>query len=129
VEELDFSFSRSGGPGGQNVNKVSTRVDLRFDVQRSSAFSDDQKSQLLHVLRSRLTKDGILHIQSQASRSQWKNREEAVRKLTVLLSKALSKRKRRLPTKRTRSSREKRFRAKKQAAAIKRRRGRVRPDE
>ena len=80
--ELSFRFSRSGGPGGQNVNKVSSRVEVEFDVMSSPSLTDSQRRRLLHRLGGRLGSNGILRIHVDDSRSQWQNRQTAVRRLS-----------------------------------------------
>jgi ribosome-associated protein len=107
--EVLFEFSRSGGPGGQHVNKVSTRVDLLFDVLNSPSLSQDQRERILRALGSRIGRDGFLRVTSSSSRSQWKNRVEAVDKFVALLQQALKPRVVRVPTKPTTGSRERRF--------------------
>lgn len=87
-KEFRFRFSRSRGAGGQHVNKVSTRVELQFDVQQSSLLSDEQKTVLLEKLASRINKEGILQIAVQESRSQRKNRQLAEAKFYTLLKEA-----------------------------------------
>jgi ribosome-associated protein len=99
-EELSFTFSRSGGPGGQNVNKVSSRVTLWFDVENSKSLSDEQKRKIVHELPTRINKQGILHVVSQKHRSQWENREDAVERFVELLRAAL---RRRVPRKKTKA--------------------------
>ncbi|MGA3243638.1 MAG: alternative ribosome rescue aminoacyl-tRNA hydrolase ArfB [Bacteroidota bacterium] len=111
--ELRFRTSRSGGPGGQNVNKLETRVELMFDVAHSPSLSDDQKNIILSVLASRIDAEGILHISSQKSRSQWENKQIVIEKLAVLLRSALRVRKKRVKTAPTRGSKERRVQAKK----------------
>ena len=127
--EVKFLFTRSGGPGGQNVNKVSTRVELLYDLSSSSALTDRQKAQVRAALRSRIGFDGVLRIQAQESRSQWQNRLHATEKLAALLRLALRPRKKRVSSRPTAGSREDRFRTKKKKGAIKRSRGRVSPDD
>ncbi len=127
--EVSFQFARSGGPGGQNVNKVSTRVELLFDVGASSALSETQKSILLTTFRSRIDSGGVLRIRSDASRSQWKNRQDALRKFSLLLAGALRPVKKRASSKPTRASRAERLLAKKRTGALKRNRGRISGDE
>ena len=127
--ELRFQFSRSGGPGGQNVNKVATRVELLFDVNASKSLNEEQKRIVLWKLASRIDTEGILHVASQESRSQWKNREIVVDKFASLLRSALAVRKKRHATKPSRSANELRVKAKKTQSAKKKLRARLRPSD
>ncbi len=122
--ELSFSASRSSGPGGQNVNKVSSRVTLRFDLEESPSLTDEQKRRLRRRLSSRLTKEGVLQLDSQRHRSQSANREDAVARFQELLRKALAPRRRRIATSVPRSSRRGRLQRKKRRGAIKQLRSR-----
>jgi ribosome-associated protein len=90
-DELVFKFSRGGGPGGQNVNKVNTRVTVLFDAANSKSFSDVQKERILKGLASRADKDGVIRVVSQRYRTQKANREAAVERLEELLRGALKK--------------------------------------
>jgi ribosome-associated protein len=127
--ELSFSFARSSGPGGQNVNKVSTRVELLFDISASRTLDAGQKSVLRSALRNRTGSGGILRVRSDASRSQWKNRQDALRKFSDLLERALQPVKKRASSRPTRASRAERLTAKKRTGELKRSRGRVGGDE
>jgi ribosome-associated protein len=113
LSELRFRTSRSGGPGGQNVNKLETRVELLFDVLRSASLRDDQKQAVLSALASRIDAEGILHISSQKSRSQWENKQLVIERLAALLHSALRVRKKRVKTAPTRGSKERRIQSKK----------------
>ncbi len=118
ASEVRFHFARSGGKGGQNVNKVETKVELLFDIAHSPSLSDVQRGRLFSHLRSRLDSDGVLHIVSQESRSQWKNREEAVRRFVDLLQHALKPRKKRIATKVSRGAKEQRLESKKRRSKV-----------
>ncbi len=99
IKELTFKTSRSGGKGGQNVNKVSSKVELIFNPQNSLLFTDDEKVLLLERLVNRLDNEGNLHIVSQEDRSQLLNKQRTVIKLVKLLSQCLQVEKKRKPTK------------------------------
>jgi ribosome-associated protein len=117
--ELEFVASRSGGPGGQNVNKVSSRVTLRFDVGRSSALSEDQRERIRARLSSRINKEGVIQVTSQRTRSQDLNREDALERFAELLRAALREEKKRVKTRATRASQEERLREKKRRRIVK----------
>lgn len=117
--EFIFQASRSSGPGGQNVNKVNSKIELRFNIQNSSILTDDQKEILLSKLSSKISLDGFLIVISQRDRSQLVNKEDAIRKLYELIEKALRPVKHRKSTRPTRSSVEKRLEGKRIKADIK----------
>ena len=117
--EIHFQFSRSGGPGGQNVNRVATKVELRFDIRHSPSFSDEQREILFHRLAKRIDTRGFFHLSSQESRSQWMNRQEVLDRFRAILARALAPQKKRTRTAPTSSSREKRLHAKKHRGAKK----------
>ena len=125
ISELQFRFSRSGGAGGQHVNKVSTRVDLLFHVLRSPSLSEHQKALIVNRLRSRIALDGCLMLSSQESRSQWRNRELVVQRFITILSKALKQAAPRIATKSTKASRERRLNKKKLTSRKKESRGKL----
>jgi ribosome-associated protein len=118
--ELNFRFSRSGGPGGQNVNKVSSRVEVLFSVTDSPSLTEGQRHRLLTRLSGRLDSEGILLVQVDDSRSQWQNRQIAVERLAGILRDALKVQKRRVATKRTKTSNARRLAAKKRRGELKR---------
>ena len=112
LSELRFRTSRSGGPGGQNVNKLETRVELMFDVANSPSLTDQEKSVVLVSLGARVDSHGMLRLVSQQSRSQWENKRLAISKFESVLRSALKIRKKRVKTKPTAGSKEKRVQAK-----------------
>ena len=120
--ELSIAFARSGGPGGQNVNKVSSKVDLRWNVRTSVVLRDDDRAWLLDRLRSRLTADGTLIVTSTATRDQLKNRDDATSKLALIVRAALERPKQRRATKVTRSAKRRRVADKRHHSEIKRNR-------
>ena len=127
--EIRFDFVRSSGPGGQNVNKVASAVQLRFDIQNSTSIPDEIKPRLIKLAGKRVTSEGILLIYARTSRSQSQNRAEALERLKTLILKALHKPKPRRKTKPTAASKEKRLRSKKMRGNLKRLRGNVKDDD
>ena len=125
-EELRFATARSSGPGGQNVNKVETRVTLLFDVAGSPTLTDDQKARVAAELATRISRAGVLRVVSQVHRSQAQNREAAVARFVELLRDALTPRKKRRPTRATAAAQRRRIEAKRRTSARKRQRARPR---
>ena len=119
-QELRFTASRSGGPGGQHVNKVSTRVSLWFDVANSPSLSDEQKQLIFRRLTTRINKQGVLQVVAQQGRSQMTNRARAIERFVELLRKALKKKKMRRPTRIPRAAKERRLMEKKARGRVKR---------
>jgi ribosome-associated protein len=122
-EELSFTASRSSGPGGQNVNKLSTRVTLQFNVLRSPSLTADQRQRIFAKLKSRISKDGVLRVSCQQSRSQAANRDRAVERFVELLRQALMRRRPRKRTTVPASARERRLEEKKSHGRVKAARG------
>ncbi len=121
-DELVFKFSRSGGPGGQNVNKVNTRVTLFFDAANSRSFTDEQKGRILKVLAGRICRDGVIRVVSQRHRTQRANRRAAIERLEELLRESLKKKKVRKRTKVPEAAKRKRLEEKRRRSLLKRQR-------
>ena len=123
--ELEEKFVTAGGPGGQNVNKVASAVQLRWNVKTSHAFDDEQKWMIRRALGNRINDEGELVLFVQTHRSQVRNREEARERLVELLEKALVKPKRRVATKPSKAAKQRRLDGKKTRSDVKKNRGRV----
>jgi ribosome-associated protein len=118
-QEIEESFVRSSGPGGQNVNKLSTAVQLRFDVRHSPSLPHDVRERLERLAGSRLTNDGVLVIIAQRHRTQPRNRQDALNRLIDLIRQAAIVPIKRRPTRPTRASRERRIEGKKRRSGVK----------
>lgn len=122
LAELHFQFSRSGGPGGQHVNRTESQVELIFDVLTSPSLNESQRARVLTKLPSYIDTRGLLHLTSQSTRSQHRNREEVVERFQLLLARALHVPKRRIPTRPSLAAKEQRLTGKHRLSAIKKRR-------
>jgi ribosome-associated protein len=117
--EIRFHFIRASGPGGQNVNKVATAAQLRFDVGNSPSLPGDVRTRLIRLAGRRVTHDGILILEAKQFRTQERNREDAVKRLVDLISKAAERPKLRKKTKPSGAAREKRIESKKRRGSVK----------
>ena len=126
--ELDFRFFRAGGPGGQNVNKVATAVQMRFDARHSPSLTDAVRERLMRLAGQRVTQDGVIVITAVRFRTQERNKADAVQRLQALIDKASVAPVKRIATRPTRASKERRLQAKAGRSTIKAGRGRPRLD-
>jgi ribosome-associated protein len=127
--EVDLAFVHASGPGGQNVNKATTAVQLRFDVRNSASLSETVKERLIQLAGSRATQDGVLIIRAQRFRTQEQNRADALQRLVALVQQAARPPKRRRKTRPPAASRRRRLQNKRRRGEIKRLRGRVRHED
>ncbi|MFZ2489078.1 MAG: alternative ribosome rescue aminoacyl-tRNA hydrolase ArfB [Anaerolineae bacterium] len=127
--ELAFRYARSSGPGGQHVQRTETKVELLFDLLHSPSLNEEQRQRALARLAGRVDTDGVLHLTSQAGRSQLDNRNDVIERFRRLLAAALKPPKARRATRPSATARAARLEAKKQRGAVKRQRGRVARDE
>ena len=124
LAELHFQFSRSGGPGGQHVNRTASQVELTFDVLNSPSLNEAQRARVLSKLQSYIDTRGVLHLTSQTTRSQHHNRAEVVERFALLLQRALHVPKRRVPTRPSAAAEARRLAEKQRTSVIKRQRRR-----
>ena len=129
AQELNWKTSRSSGKGGQNVNKVETKVELLWEYSASALLTDAQKTKITERLTNAINKEGQLSVSCETSRSQLKNKELAIKKLNTLLQKAFAEKKKRLATKPSKSSVERKITEKKNRGTIKATRKKVKPEE
>ena len=129
AQELNWKTSRSSGKGGQNVNKVETKVELLWEYSASALLTDAQKTKVTERLTNAINKEGQLSVTCETSRSQLKNKELAIKKLNTLLQKAFAEKKKRLATKPSKSSVERKLTEKKNRGTIKATRKKVKPEE
>ena len=127
ASEIAFQTSRSGGKGGQNVNKVETAVTGYFNIAASQLFSEEQKMILLEKLSNRINCEGLLMVKSQTYRTQLENKDEVIRKMNELVTKALEKKKKRIATRVSKAAKEKRIESKKRKGDVKEGRRRIDP--
>ncbi|MBN1442145.1 MAG: aminoacyl-tRNA hydrolase [Planctomycetes bacterium] len=129
LREIELRFVTSGGPGGQNVNRVATKAQLRFDLAGTQSVTEEQRERLRSSLARCLDTKGILHLSCQRTRNQHRNREEVLERFRRMLQDALRRRKRRIPTRKPKSADADRLASKRRRQVIKTQRSRVSKDD
>lgn len=122
-DEITITASRSSGPGGQHVNKVATKITLRFNIRKTTCFTDDQKARILKKLKNIINKEGSIVMHEETRRSQAANRTRIIEKFTAMISRSLTVPKKRVPTRVTRAQKNRRLEEKKYRSVIKKYRG------
>jgi len=129
VQELQYRYARSSGPGGQHVNRSETQVELIWDVRNAASLSKTQRHRIERVLANRIDKEGRLHLTSGARRSQLQNKRAVTGRFVALVQEAIKRPQKRIPTNPTKAAKERRLQSKRRRSAIKQHRGKPKPED